>query len=43
MENPESACHTIDVATMYHYQNRTNIPWTEKEYRTPRHEMNVEL
>lgn len=28
---------------MYNYQHHTNIPWTMKEYQTPKEEMNVEL
>ena len=36
MDNPELAHLTIDTATMFSYQNGTNIPWTHKEYHTPK-------
>ncbi len=28
MDNPERLCYTIDAATMYKYDNHSNIPWT---------------
>lgn len=43
MNNPESPFRSIDVSTMYRYSQRTNIPWTIKEYHTPKLEVNANL
>jgi hypothetical protein len=43
MDNPELYCHTIDTATIYQYDNQTNVPWNLTEYRTPKTEVNAEL
>ena len=32
MNNPEALSHDIQIKTAYKYNNRTNIPWSIKEY-----------
>jgi len=43
MENPEHLYHTIDVSTIYKYDNHTNIPWNISQYHTPKMEFDADL
>ena len=43
MDNPETTYNTIDPSTMYKYDNHTNIPWTIKQYETPKFEFDADL